>query len=70
MAQLKKTANDRSMSARIPAKLNCVSPSDWKYPLRSQSEAYTQPTRAETQVFLSGSQHNGMGNANDFGGEN
>jgi len=46
----------KSIPTRIGAKLKCVSPVDWRYPLQNQGEAYTHPTRAETQVFLGGSQ--------------
>jgi hypothetical protein len=46
----------KSIPTRITTKLKCTDPIDWRYSLQNQGKAYTMPTRAETQVFLGGSQ--------------
>jgi hypothetical protein len=61
--------DNRNVQARVNARLKPDCPEYWKYPLADQGQVQTNPNRTVTTVFNGGSQHNGMGNSEDFGSD-
>jgi hypothetical protein len=70
MATVKFAEGSRSPQARINKRLRPDYADGWRYPLASQVEASTVPTRCCTEVFFCGGQHNGDGVAESYGDEN